>query len=103
MRGMRGPITGGTPVYDVAGKKLGTVVASHPRDGYLTMRQGVLLQRTVYVPLRAVAQTGPRAIYLALTKHAVRHQPWDRPPLGPTIVYDGAAEADMEACKRQFQ
>jgi len=33
MRGMRGPITGGTPVYDVAGKKLGTVVAPTPGTG----------------------------------------------------------------------
>jgi len=84
-------IRSGMPVYDVAGKKLGTVVAYEPADGYLTMRRGVLVHRTVYVPLRAIEQAGGDAIYLSLGEGEVRRRPWDRPPWGPTIVYEGAA------------
>ena len=84
-------IRGGLPIYDIAGKKLGTVVADDPANGYLTMRRGVLVHRTVYVPLGAIAQADGDAIYLSLSKAEVRRRPWDRPPWGPAIVYEGAA------------
>jgi hypothetical protein len=79
-------IRSGLPVYDVAGKKLGTVVADDPANGYLTMRRGVLVHRTVYVPLGAIAQADGDAISLSLSKAEVRRRPWDR-----AIVYEGAA------------
>ena len=84
-------IRGGLPVYDVAGKKLGTVVADDPANGYVTMRRGMLVHRTVYVPLRAIARVGGGAIHLSLSKAEVRRRPWTRPPWGPAIVYEGAA------------
>jgi len=86
-------IRSGTPVYDIAGKKRGTVSAYDPADGYLPMRRGVRVHRPVDVPLRALEQAGGDAISLSRStaKAEVRRRPWDRPPWGPTIVYEGAA------------
>lgn len=99
-----GMIGAGTPVYDVAGKKLGTVIAARPEEGYLEMRRGLVLHRTLYVPLGAVEQTGPHAIYLRCPKGDVRHQGWERPPFGPTLVYEGPARQDSTEQKhRDYQ
>ncbi len=79
----------GTPVYDVAGKKIGTVVASRPDAQCLEVRRGILWRTTLYVPLQAIEQVGPHGVYLRLSKREARRQPWERPPFGPTIIDDG--------------
>ncbi len=98
-----GTISAGTPVYDVSGQRVGTVVAAHPQERYLEMRRGLVLHRIVYVPFWAIARTGPHAIYLTLTDEDLHGDGWNRPPLGPAIVYEGPARWDGAPPQQQTQ
>src|SRR5919197_977983 len=65
----------GTPVFDVAGERIGTVSEHGVQEGFLVIHHG-LLNWDVYVPLGVIQTNDPSDIYLSITKDVALNQDW---------------------------
>jgi uncharacterized protein (TIGR02271 family) len=74
------PIVDGTPVYDAAGDKVGEVVEHNDQGAYLTVQQGWLFPKDVYIPYSAMRRKTTDGIYLSMTKDRLETQNWENPP-----------------------
>lgn len=57
----------GTPVYDVAGEKIGAVDGAGFADGLLMMRPSSLFARRAAIPLDAIIRTDASGVHLSQT------------------------------------
>lgn len=57
----------GTPVYDVAGEKIGAVDDAGFADGLLMMRPSSFFARRAAIPLDAIIRTDASGVHLSLT------------------------------------
>ncbi len=71
-------INPGAAVYGADGEKVGTVASF---DGaYLVVEKGFFFPKDYYIPVSAITETGPDAVYLAVTKDEALNQGWDQYP-----------------------
>jgi hypothetical protein len=86
---MHQQLDAGTPVYDVAGKRVGIVSLNNPYERYLVVQKGWLFPQDVYLPLAAIDDNASDGIYLRLHKHDLRDPRYSAPPLdGTTDEHD---------------
>jgi hypothetical protein len=68
----------GTMVYDVDGKKIGSVVETS--GSYVLVEKGFFLPKDYSIPISAIAEYDDNGLYLAITKDEVKSQNWDQEP-----------------------
>ncbi|MGH2514553.1 MAG: DUF2382 domain-containing protein [Ktedonobacterales bacterium] len=71
----------GTPVFDAADEKVGSVSEHNIQGEYLVVHKGIF-HKDVYVPLSAVGRTDANGVYLNLYKDEMKNQNWENPPTG---------------------
>ena len=70
----------GTPVYDVNGRRVGTLSVGATGD-YLVILPDGADAAPLYVPLSAVGRSDATGIYLDLTSTDLADAAWRKPPL----------------------
>jgi uncharacterized protein (TIGR02271 family) len=81
----------GTPVFDAAGEKVGTVSEHNVQGGYLVVHKGWLFPKDLYVPLNVVERADADGVYVQVYKDDMSSRGWDNPPRSAT--YDNASVA----------
>jgi hypothetical protein len=92
--GSIGQVTAGAPVYDLTGKKVGSVSAVNVPNEYFTLEKGVFFTRDFYVPLSAVESIAPDAVHLNVDKDQMAYLGWDARPNDESI--DSASSLSVE-------
>jgi uncharacterized protein (TIGR02271 family) len=69
----------GTPVFDAAGEKVGSVSEHNVQGGYLVVHKGIF-RKDIHVPLSAIGRGDDDGVYLNMYKDELRDQSWDTPP-----------------------
>ena len=69
----------GTPVYDAAAEKVGTVSEHDIQGGYLVVHKGIF-RKDVYIPLSAIGRGDADGVYLNMYRDELSNQNWDNPP-----------------------
>lgn len=69
----------GTPVFDAAGEKVGSVSEHNVQGGYLVVHKGIF-RKDIYVPLSAIGRGDDDGVYLNMYKDELKNQNWDYPP-----------------------
>jgi len=82
----------GTTVFDVAGHKLGTVIAYRAGTGYFVLEKGLIFHKDLYIPLTVIAGNYADGLHLTISKDELRNQPWDVPPGSGPAAGDAGAE-----------
>lgn len=89
----------GTPVITFDGEKIGEV--ENATGDYLLIRKGFLFPKEYSIPATAIANVGPDAVYLTVTKEAALAQGWDAPLAAeattPARVVTGEPDVDPPA------
>lgn len=78
----------GTPVYDAAGDKIGSLQQYDAQGGYLLVQKGLIFHRDVYIPTNAVTRTDSDGIFINAYKDDLKD---DRYAYPPTDAMSGAA------------
>jgi hypothetical protein len=78
---MKQHLDAGTPVYDVAGRRVGIVGLNNPYEDHVVVQKGWLFPREVYLPLVAIDRGDRDGVYLRLHKHELQDPSYRHPPL----------------------
>jgi len=70
----------GTPVYDVNGEKVGTVIKHGLVENTLILHKGIFFHRDIQVPLSTVQRSDANGIYLSVSKDELQHERYAAPP-----------------------
>jgi uncharacterized protein (TIGR02271 family) len=88
------PIVSGTPVFDVAGEKLGDVSEPDAGTGYLIVHKGFLFPKDIYVPESAIARKTTDGVFLNLDKRQIQDQGWSQPPTSASAGWTDTTQSD---------
>jgi hypothetical protein len=80
-------LTGGTPVFDANGEKLGEIATPTIQGDYFVVEKGLIFTHQFLVPLKAIHACDANGLYLNLSKDDLQRSQGDMPPPG-----DSAAE-----------
>ena len=78
----------GTPVYDADGRWVGLVSLRNTPGPHLTVQQGRLFPRDIYLPAGAIAQANDAGIALRLSRDELKQRRYSRPPFEGTAGMD---------------
>ncbi|MGZ6391803.1 MAG: DUF2382 domain-containing protein [Ktedonobacterales bacterium] len=85
----------GTPVYDRAGEKVGTIDQPNPQGNMLVVKQGFLFTHDIYIPMSAVTRADPDGIMLNLTKDELKSERYATPIASTATTEPATTEADV--------
>lgn len=80
------PFADGTPVYDAAGAKIGSVSEHNLQVGYLVVHKSWPFPKVVYIPASAVGRGDAAGVYLNTYKDDLKKRNWESPPTQPEGV-----------------
>jgi hypothetical protein len=93
---VRRQITSGLAVYDRAGTKVGTVTDYDGDTGWITVGQGLLKEKALYIPFSAVTSIDPRELYVAPSRDELTRD-YGTPPSRSTRVEETPVPGEIEA------
>ena len=79
-------LTGGTPVFDVNGEKLGEIASPALHGDYFIVEKGLIFTHQLFVPLNAIHARDANGIYLNLSKDDLQRSQGEIPPTGGSAV-----------------
>ncbi len=79
-------LTGGTPVFDVNGEKLGEIATPAMHGDYFIVEKGLIFTSQLFVPLNAIHARDANGVYLNLSKDDLQRGQGDVPPTGGSAV-----------------
>jgi hypothetical protein len=74
LESVRAAIHEGTPVFDVAGKKLGDIAAYDRDTGYVRIHSGTFVTKEVFLPATTISFVDDEGIHLAEDKDTLLHR-----------------------------
>jgi hypothetical protein len=91
---VRNTLGPGQTVYDVEGKKVGTVDEVDWPTGYMMVESSPFSDRYLYVPVSLITNIDPREMYLSVSKDELRRDHAGPPPSSTSVhVVDGSRVA----------